>query len=275
MTDNSGNDRRRDIKGRIDTLGTGTNGVSDRRDANRIGDRLKEQRANDEENETAEAPLADEEDADEIETAEKAAGGEHETERGEPDAEDDPEMEAEQFAAEEDEALAEDADYDEEEPADDHGLETRLEDVDSRSTLEVDLDPFVRAYAAHRAAELGDESLDEYIVGSVKGYLAGLLGGELSSPGTLEREVEFEADPILGGLLETVADEDETVEDVVLDAVAEAYGVQIDEGTLAVAGLRDHEALLNAVVANSSNDLSDVSEVVQAAVETRLIEEPA
>jgi hypothetical protein len=271
MTDDSGNDRRRDIEGRIDTLGTGTNGASGRRAANRVGDRLKERRGDDEEAETAEASLADEEEPDEEAEEGDDAGASEQTEAG---AENEPADEAAQFTTEEDDEPGEHADYDEE-LDDDAEFETRAEDVDERSSLEVELDPFVRAYAARRAAELGDESLDEYIVGSVKGYLAGLLGGEVSSPGTLKREVDIEADPIFGGLLESLTDEDETVEDVIVDAVAEASDVPVDEESLVVAGLRDHEALLNGVVANSSNDLDDVSEVVQAAVETRLIEEPA
>ncbi|MFB6221307.1 MAG: hypothetical protein ABEH90_07690, partial [Halolamina sp.] len=180
-------------------------------------------------------------------------------------------------AEDEDEAFVGAGTEDDEELADSEGesVENRAEDVDERSALEVELDPFVRAYAGRRATELGEESLDEYIVGSVKGYLAGLLGGDVASPGTLEREVEVNADPIFGGLLDSIADEDESAADVIIEAIGETYDVPVEEGSLVVAGLRDHEALLNGVVANTSNDLDDVSEVVQAAVETRLIEEPA
>lgn len=294
MTENNGNDRRRDIKGRIDTLGTGTNGVSGRRAAHRIGDRLDKRRTNDETEraeKTAEASLADEEaeDDDEAETEDADVGDEDAAD----DDDDGPEVGSEGFDGEGDEELGDDAEFgdedesgeadsdegesdeDDEDDEDAPEFETRAEDVDERSSLEVEIDPFVRAYAARRAAEKGDESLDEYIVGSVKGYLAGLLGGDVSSPGTLEREVDLEADDIFGGLLEAVAEDDESAEDVVIAAVAEAYDVPVDEDSLVVAGLRDHEALLNGVVANTSNDLDDISEVVQAAVETRLIEEPA
>jgi hypothetical protein len=294
MTENNGNDRRRAINGRIDTLGTGTNGVSGRRTVTRISNRRSTRHPTDD-GETAEAALADEEtdEEEQEQESEDAAVG---------DDEDDSETESEEFSTEADGELSGDADSDadeddeeadaaavdddeaaedsaaetaEEDDEEDDELETRTEDFDKRSTLEVEVDPFVRAYAARRAAEKGEESLDEYIVGSVKGYLAGLLGGDVSSPETLERDVEVEADEIFGGLLETIAEEDESTADVVIAAVAEAYDVPVDEETLVVAGLRDHEALLNGVVANSSNDLDDVSEVVQAAVETRLIEEPA
>ncbi len=272
MTENNGNDRRRDINGRIDTLGTGTNGVSGRRASNRIGNRHSKQRDEEEEHDqkAVEASLAEEED-DEKEADAAASADEDE---------DDRDAEAEPVATESDGQVGDDAEFDadEDKETDDEAdaeLEIRAEDFDNRSTLEVEIDPFVRAYAARRAAEGGDESLDEYIVGSVKGYLAGLLGGEVSSPGTLEREVAVESDQLMGGLLETIAEEDESPADVVITAIAEAYEVPVDEETLVVAGLRDHEALLNGVVANSSNDLGDTSEVVQAAVETRLIEEPA
>lgn len=275
MTDNSRNDRRRNFDGRINTLGTGTNGVS-RRDAGSVGSRQGER--DDDEELSADAPLA-EEDApeDEEQDAEEQDADDQEAARTNgvtPEAEapeSDDEDRADGVSPEADISDRDD-EAETESPASPH--ETRSEDVDERASLEVELDPFVRAYAARRAGE-SDESLDEYIVGSVKGYLAGLLGGDVSSPGTLEREVGVEADPIFGGLLEAIGGEDQTPEAVVIEAVAEAYDVPVDEETLVVAGLRDHEALLNGVVANGSNDLDDVSEVVQAAVETRLIEEPA
>jgi len=297
MTDNSGKDRRRNFNGRIDTLGTGTNGVS-QRGAGQFGSTRD---SREEENETATAPLADEaaperdeSDASEEEDAEEAEDGEdaedaedtedsedtEDAEETELDAKSDddersngvtPEADGALDGDDEDEEIeAEDAEEDER-PA----HEERSEIVDKRASLEIELDPFVRAFAARRAADSGNESLDEYIVGSVKGYLAGLLGGDVSSPGLVEREVDIEADPIFGGLLEIIADHDQTTADVVIDAVAEAYDVPVDEDLLVVAGLRDHEALLNGVVANASNELGDVSAVVQAAVETRLIEEPA
>lgn len=262
MTDNGGNDRRRDIEGRINTLGTGSNGVSGRgRESRRSRD------ASEDEEDGVGAALSDGEETDGAD---------------EPDG-DDAEPDAEIFMEEEEAELGSD-EQEEAEPAESEGdgaesedegpFETRTEDVDQRSSLEVEMDRFVRAFAARRAAETGEESLDEYIVGSVKGYLAGLLGGDVESPGTLEREVEIEADEIFGGLLETLAGDDQSRSDVVIEAIAETYDVP-EEDSLVVAGLRDHEALLNGVVANSSNDLGDVSEVVQAAVETRLIEEPA
>ncbi len=353
MTDNSGNDRRRDIDGRIDTLGTRRNGVRGRIDPSREAagtegqstaageDAAMEAAVGEEESEMDDADAeaeaeeedadteaeAEEEDADtEAEAEEEDADAEAEAEEEdtdtetdadeaddvegaeedadeEPDADIDSEDEADDEAADaEDEADADDepaaaeaedsedalhAEDDEAGDADEDGTEAAAGDaegeasyenrpanVDEHSTLPVELDPFVRAYAARRAVEHDEETLDEYVVGAVKGYLAGLLGGEFSSPGTLERELEIDAGPILGGLLETVGDDD-AVSDVVIDAIAEEYDVQVDEETLAIAGLRDHEALLNGVVANSSNELDDVSEVVQAAVETRLIEEPA
>ena len=281
MTDNSRNDRRRSFDGRINTLGTGTNGVS------RRGTGQSERRREGAE-EAAEAPLADEEAPErggseaeaESEVDDADAGDEDEPERTDGVT---PEADVSSSSGSDEErtdGVSPEADVsgdDDEEEAErsSHPNEVRTEDIDDRATLEIELDPFVRAYAARRAAESGDESLDEYVVGSVKGYLAGLLGGDVSSPGTLKREVDVEADAIFGGLLETIAGEDQTPEEVVIEAVADAYDVPVDEETLVVAGLRDHEALLNGVVANSSNSLNDISEVVQAAVETRLIEEPA
>lgn len=261
MTDNGGNDRRRDIEGRINTLGTGGNSASGR-GTNR-GRRSRE------------ASTDAETDADGVDSG---LGDDGDSESADadvltedvPDSQTDSESGAEE--ADDDTEEADAATDDEEE--DDGPAETRAEDVDERSSLEIEMDRFVRAFAARRADEIGEDNLDEYIVGSVKGYLAGLLGGDVESPGTLKRQVEVEADDIFGGLLETVADEDQDQGDVVVEAVAEAYDVP-EEDSLVVAGLRDHEALLNGVVANNSNSLSDVSEVVQAAVETRLIEERA
>lgn len=242
MTDNGGNDRRREIEGRINTLGTGGNGVSDRRSRG----------ADSHEGDDADSgvtPEADSDDHDDEEATERETGVTPEADgHGSEDA---PERETE---------VTPEADTDD-----------RESEEEDRSSLEVELDPFVRAFAARRAEE-SDETIDEYVVGSVKGYLAGLLGGDVESPGTLNRQVDVEADDILGGLLDAVADEGEDRGDVVVAAVTEAYDVP-DEETLDVAGLRDHEALLNGVVANNSNSLNDVSEVVQAAVETRLIEE--
>lgn len=282
MTDNSGKDRRRNFNGRIDTLGTGTNGVR-RRGAGQFGSSRSNQ---DEENEIASAPIAEEEapdqdesdaNGDETEDADDAA----DADESEFDAESESDEQVNGVTPEADVALDDEDETDEaseaEDAEDDEPIahEERSDVVDQRASLEIELDPFVRAFAARRAAESGDESLDEYIVGSVKGYLAGLLGGDVSSPGLLEREVEIEADEIFGGLLETIADNDQSTSDVVIEAVATAYDVPVDEDSLVVAGLRDHEALLNGVVANGSNELDDVSAVVQAAVETRLIEEPA
>jgi hypothetical protein len=290
MTDNSGKDRRRNFNGRIDTLGTGTNGVS-RRGAGQFGSSRDNR---EEENDIATAPLAEEEaperdesdaseetDTDEAEDADDSEDSE-DAEETELDAESDdnerfngvtPEADVGNDGDEEDEE--EETEAEDAEDNEHIAHEERSEIVDKRASLEIELDPFVRAFAARRAAESGDESLDEYIVGSVKGYLAGLLGGDVSSPGLVEREVDVEADEIFGGLLDTIADQNQLTSDVVIDAVAKAYDVPVDEDSLVVAGLRDHEALLNGVVANGSNELDDISAVVQAAVETRLIEEPA
>jgi hypothetical protein len=222
MTDN-GNDRRRDVEGRINTLGAGNDGVSGRRSHG-----ADATEGDDADSEAGVTPDADGDDR----------GGDEETER---ETEVTPEASTDDYESEE----------------------------EDRSSLDVELDRFVRAFATRRA-----ESLDEYVVGSVKGYLAGLLGGDVESPGTLKRRVEVEADDVFGGLLDAVAGEEQDRGDVVVAAVAEAYDVPEDD-ELTVAGLRDHEAMLNGVVANSSNSLGDVSEVVQAAVETRLIEEDA
>lgn len=276
MTDNSRNDRQQSFDGRINTLGTGTNGVSQRGTG-------QSERRRENADEAAEAPLADEEAPEREESESESEADDAEEEEPERTNGVTPEADVSDSSGDDEErtdGVSPEADVsgdDEEEEAERSSLpnEDRTEDIDDRATLEIELDPFVRAYAARRAAESGDESLDEYVVGSVKGYLAGLLGGDVSSPGTLEREVDVETDPIFGGLLETIAGEDQTPADVVIEAVAEAYDVPVDEETLVVAGLRDHEALLNGVVANSSNNLDDISEVVQAAVETRLIEEPA
>ncbi|QKY19392.1 hypothetical protein B4589_002990 [Halolamina sp. CBA1230] len=246
MTDNGGNDRRRDIEGRINTLGTGSNGVGGRR-----ADSAEEE-ADDAEPETGVTPEADDDRGSDEAATERETGVT-------------PEADSDDSGA-----TADDADRETgvtpEASTDDHGGEE-----EDRSSLDIELDRFVRAFAVRRAEE-SDETLDEYVVGSVKGYLAGLLGGDVESPGTLKRRVDVEADDVFGGLLDAVADEEQDRGDVVVAAVAEAYDVP-EEDELSVAGLRDHEAMLNGVVANSSNSLGEISEVVQAAVETRLIEE--
>ena len=262
MTDNGGNDRRREIEGRINTLGTG-NGVSGRESSRR-------RRSDDGDEEiVAGASVTDEEETDDDETVDDTVDKIDDASDGaEATADaDDGSADAEGDDADDDAGEADD-------DSDDGAFETREEDVDERTALEIEMDQFVRAFAARRADQLGEDSLDEYIVGSVKGYLAGLLGGDVDSPGTLERRVEVDADDIFGGLLDAVAEDDQDQSDVIVAAIAEAYDVP-DSDTLVVAGLRDHEALLNGVVANNSNGLGDVSEVVQAAVETRLIEERA
>jgi len=242
MTDNGGNDRRRDIEGRINTLGTGNNATGRRsRGAGAT-------EGDDADAETGVTPEADD-----------GRGGDEETDRETgvtPEADDTGSGDAPERETEVTPEASTD-DYESEE--------------EDRSSLDVELDRFVCAFAARRAESL-DETLDEYVVGSVKGYLAGLLGGDVESPGTLKRRVEVEADDVFGGLLDAVAEGEQDRGDVVVAAVAEAYDVPEDD-ELTVAGLRDHEAMLNGVVANSSNSLGDVSEVVQAAVETRLIEE--
>ena len=272
MSDNGG-DRRRDIEGRINTLGTGGNSAS----------RRSQRHSTDEETETDEDRAGsglqrngDDEAASTGTDADALADDAPEEEEESDEAED---ADADEADADETESTDEEedaADPDEEgsEDAEDEPFETRATDVDERSALEIEMDRFVRAFAARRADKIGEDSLDAYIVGSVKGYLAGLLGGDVESPGTLKREVEVEADDIFGGLLDIVAEDGQDQGDVVIAAVAEAYDVP-EEDELTVAGLRDHEALLNGVVANNSNSLDDVSEVVQAAVETRLIEERA
>jgi len=260
MTDNGGNDRRRDIEGRINTLGAGNDGVGSRRsdrEDRRSGDASPDTDADD----SVSASLTDEDDEEDTAV----------------DVGSDTDVNAENGADPDgDEAAESESDNDEDTDADteDAPFETRESDIDERNALEIEMDRFVRAFAARRAETVGEESLDEYIVGSVKGYLAGLLGGDVESPGTLKRRVEVEADDIFGGLLDAVADDEQDRGDVVVEAVAEMSDVPEDDKLL-VAGLRDHEALLNGVVANNANSLSDVSAVVQAAVETRLIEEPA
>ncbi len=259
MTDNGGNDRRR-IEGRINTLGTG-NSVG----GSRSSHRRRSDDGGDGDDIVAGASVTDETDTDDGGDAVDEGAGE----TTDPTA--DTEDEGSDATDDRDDEAAADDDADAE---DDDSFETRAEDVDERSALEVEMDKFVRAFAARRAEKVGEDSLDEYIVGSVKGYLAGLLGGDVESPGTLERRVEVDADDVFGGLLDAVAEDDQDQGDVVVAAIAEAYDVP-DEDSLVVAGLRDHEALLNGVVANNSNGLGDVSEVVQAAVETRLLEERA
>ncbi|MFW5934996.1 MAG: hypothetical protein ACOCQL_04020 [Halolamina sp.] len=268
MTDNGGNDRRR-IEGRINTLGTG-NSVG----GSRSSRRRRSDDGGDGDEIVAGASVTDETDTDDGDDGDDAVD---EIDEGMGEATDptaDTEDEGSDATGDRDDEEAEaaaDADADAE---DDGSFETRAEDVDERSALEVEMDKFVRAFAARRAEKVGEDSLDEYIVGSVKGYLAGLLGGDVESPGTLESRVEVDADDIFGGLLDAVAEDGQAQGDVVVAAIAEAYDLP-EEDSLVVAGLRDHEALLNGVVANNSNSLGDVSEVVQAAVETRLLEEPA
>ncbi|WP_049980506.1 hypothetical protein [Halolamina rubra] len=267
MTDNGGNDRRR-IEGRINTLGTG-NSVG----GSRSSHRRRSDDGGDGDEIVAGASVTDETDTDDGgdggEAVDEIDEGAGETTDPTADTEDEGSDATGDRDDEETEAADDDADDE-----DDESFETRAEDVDERSALEVEMDQFVRAFAARRAEKVGEDSLDEYIVGSVKGYLAGLLGGDVESPGTLERRVEVDADDVFGGLLDAVAEDDQDQGDVVVAAIAEAYDVP-DEDSLVVAGLRDHEALLNGVVANNSNGLGDVSEVVQAAVETRLLEERA
>ncbi|GAB7093351.1 hypothetical protein JCM30237_05030 [Halolamina litorea] len=265
MTDTGGNDRRRDIEGRINTLGAGGKGTGSRGRRNSRTDSADTE--------------ADEDDVSSGLTGNGADADDESDESSGTDADaladDAPEgTDASDESDDAEEADASDAEADDEADEDDSPVETRATDVDERSSLEIEMDRFVRAFAARRAEQIGEDNLDEYIVGSVKGYLAGLLGGDVESPGTLKRKIEVEADDIFGGLLDIVADEDQDQGDVVVEAVADAYDVP-EEDSLVVAGLRDHEALLNGVVANNSNSLGDVSEVVQAAVETRLIEERA
>ena len=252
MTDNGGDDRRRDIEGRINTLGTGSNDVGSR--LSRGAESAEEEADEDEDGETGVTPEANTDSGgsdDEDEERETGVTPEADTDGNSGDEDEDRET-----------GVTPEAD------TDDHGGED-----EDRSSLDIEMDRFVRAFAAQRA-EQGDESIDEYVVGSVKGYLAGLLGGDVESPGTLQRQVEIEADDVFGGLLDAVADDEQDRSDVVIEAVAEAHDVPEDD-SMEVAGLRDHEAMLNGVVANNSNGLGDVSEVVQAAVETRLIEERA
>lgn len=242
MTGEGGDDRRRDIEGRINTLGTGSNGVSGRRSTG------SDDRSADDDGIESDRSATDDEDDTERETGVT------------------PEADTDGHSSDDEEretGVTPEAD------TDDHDDD----DEDDRDALDVEMDRFVRAFAQRRA-DSQDETVDEYVIGSVKGYLAGLLGGDVESPGTLKRQVEIEADEIFGGLLEAVAEEEQDRGDVVVEAVAEAHDVP-EEDTLTVAGLRDHEAMLNGVVANNSNSLGDVSEVVQAAVETRLIEERA
>ena len=250
MTDNGGNDRRRDIEGRINTLGTGSNGVGGRQ--SRGADSTEEEEADDAEPETGVTPEADDDRGSDEAATERETGVTPEADSNDSGA------------------TADDVDRETgvtpEANTDDHE-----DEAEDRSSLDIELDRFVRAFAVRRAEE-SDETLDEYVVGSVKGYLAGLLGGDVESPGTLKRQVDVEADDVFGGLLDAVADEEQDRGDVVVAAVAEAYDVP-EEDELTVAGLRDHEAMLNGVVANSANSLGEISEVVQAAVETRLIEE--
>ncbi|GAB7012870.1 hypothetical protein JCM18549_11410 [Halolamina salina] len=243
MTDNGGNDRRRDIEGRINTLGTGNN-VGGRRSHG-----ADATEGEDADSEAGVTPEAD------------ARGGDEETDRDTG------------VTPEADDHGSEDAPERETEVTPEASTDDYESEEEDRSSLDIEIDRFVRAFATRRAESL-DETLDEYVVGSVKGYLAGLLGGDVESPGTLKRRVEVEADDVFGGLLDAVGEEEQDRGDVVVEAVAEAYDVPEDD-ELTVAGLRDHEAMLNGVVANSSNSLGDVSEVVQAAVETRLIEEDA
>lgn len=276
MTDNGGNDRRRDIEGRINTLGAGGNSLSGRGNRSRHGSRDGST-----ETETGNGGVSsgldetDEKSADASSAGADAEAITEDADDSESEVDSDEEADADTDTEADTDADADESDDEAEvEDEDETPLETREEDVDQRSSLEIEMDRFVRAFAARRANQVGEDSLDDYIVGSVKGYLAGLLGGDVESPGTLERKVEVEADDIFGGLLDTVATDDQDRGDVVVEAIGDAHDVPEDD-ELVVAGLRDHEALLNGVVANNSNELGDVSEVVQAAVETRLIEEDA
>lgn len=266
MTDDSTDSRRRRIAGRIDTLGGGRpaaqhgGGSADHDGATTDGGTRQGHRHRDADGEDDEADASDAVSTERNGHA-AAEGAEDDESAADADDSDDAESEADADDAEDDEA-----------DADEGPTEPRTLDGEARDALEIELDPFVRALAARRADE-EDETLDEYVVGSVKGYLAGMLGGKVSSPKTIgaERSMTVDADPVLDGLLSAVADDEEdSPGDLLIEAFAQVYDVPTDEESLTVAGLRDHEALLNGVVANGSNDLDDVSSVVQAAVEARL-----
>lgn len=147
--------------------------------------------------------------------------------------------------------------------------------TDETETVVVRIDPAIRALAERHAGS-GNESIETFVASAVKTYLEEALRGHepwTHTAGITERTLTIDADPALEQLIATAAATDEMAD---ADSVArrtlyEAIGFDSDDRELAIDGLEELTELIVATTENETCPHETKAEVVQAALERRLL----
>ncbi|WP_265112043.1 MBL fold metallo-hydrolase [Halosolutus halophilus] len=147
--------------------------------------------------------------------------------------------------------------------------------TDEPVTETVRIDPAIRTLAEHRASSEG-ESTESFVESAVRTYLAEALRGNepwSETAGVTERELTIDADPALEKLIATTAANDDTsdAESFVVRTLCDAIGLDVDDRELPVRALEEMDELIVATTENENCPHETTDEVVQAALERRVL----
>jgi len=142
-------------------------------------------------------------------------------------------------------------------------------------TVTVQIDPVIRTLTEHQASNEG-ESTEAFVESAIRTYLAeALRGNEPWSETTrvTERKLTIDADPALEQLIATTAanNDESDAESFVVRTLCDAIGLDIDDRELPIGSLEEMDELIVATTENDSCPHEAKDEVVQAALERRVL----
>ncbi|MCU4744686.1 hypothetical protein [Natronoglomus mannanivorans] len=153
--------------------------------------------------------------------------------------------------------------------------ETVADAIEENQTETVQIDPAIRALAEQQASD-ENESTVSFVESTVKTYLADTLRGQepwIETSGVTDRQLTIDADPALEQLIAATAtvNGEEDADSFVVKTLCEAIGLDVDERELPIGGLEEMNELVVATTENEACPHETRDEVVQAALERRLL----
>ncbi|WP_317175789.1 MBL fold metallo-hydrolase [Halomontanus rarus] len=153
--------------------------------------------------------------------------------------------------------------------------ETVADTIEKKPTETVQIDPAIRALAEQQASD-EEESTVSFVESTVKTYLADTLRGQepwIETSGVTDRQLTIDADPALEQLIAATAtvNGEEDADSFVVKTLCEAIGLDVDERELPIGGLEEMNELVVATTENEACPHETRNEVVQAALERRLL----
>ncbi|ELY83748.1 metallo-beta-lactamase superfamily domain-containing protein [Natrinema pallidum DSM 3751] len=142
-------------------------------------------------------------------------------------------------------------------------------------TVTVQIDPVIRTLTEYQASNEG-ESTEAFVKSAIRTYLAeALRGNEPWSETTrvTERKLTIDADPALEQLIATTAanNDESDAKSFVVRTLCDAIGLDIDDRELPIGALEEMDELIVATTENDSCPHEAKDEVVQAALERRVL----